>query len=493
MRRILALDLGSSSLKAVIVESLLRGFRLVDFYSTPRQPALELGAQLKAFLALHHLHADTVLSCLPGDVVSHRILSFPFRRTRQLSQTVPFELESYVPFSLEEIVVDFQVLSQSTDGTSVLAVFVPKSVLQEHLAVLAEAGLDPQAVDIASLTALNVLRTAQVDMSGSLAAIDLGATRTTVALLYNGVLCGLRTLSAGVETAGDLAAHLQEIRWTLLALSDSPGPFRLILSGEKELSEALVSEAKPSGSGRRPEFGQVIPLHTLPLRFVPQERREEQGIFAAALGLALREGLDHSAWGVNLRQGEFAYHQETVGVRREVLRLSSLAALVALLASAAFSLDYYRLKTHDTALQQEIHRLFASTLPEVRPIVNAKIQLEHAIAALRHHPRLLGSNISSVPSALECLRLLSSSLPEQVKLDLDEFSLDDEALRLRGTTESFEAAETIRKAAAALFPLRDAQLKDVKTSVDGRKVEFRLILLFAHPFDPAQGRTQEKT
>ena len=75
MRRILALDLGSSLLKAVVVESSLRSFRLVGLYSVPRQPALEIGAQLKEFLALHHLHADTVLSCLPGDPISQRLLS----------------------------------------------------------------------------------------------------------------------------------------------------------------------------------------------------------------------------------------------------------------------------------------------------------------------------------------------------------------------------------------------------------------------------------
>ena len=53
----------------------------------------------------------------PGDAVTHRILELPFHDRKRLDQTVPFELESHLPFELDETVVDFQVLRTRADGT----------------------------------------------------------------------------------------------------------------------------------------------------------------------------------------------------------------------------------------------------------------------------------------------------------------------------------------------------------------------------------------
>src|SRR5215468_2445209 len=97
-RRILALDLGSHALKSVVVESTLRGCQVVGLWQQRRDLSRPLVDQLQEFRTVHDLRADTVLSCLPGDMVTHRALSLPFAYTRQLSQAVPFELESQIPF-----------------------------------------------------------------------------------------------------------------------------------------------------------------------------------------------------------------------------------------------------------------------------------------------------------------------------------------------------------------------------------------------------------
>ena len=77
------------------------------------------------------------------------------------------------------------------------------------------------------------------------------------------------------------------------------------------------------------------------------------------------------------------------------------------------------------------------------------------------------------------LRQLSSGLPEQVSLDLDEWTVDEESARLRGTTTSFDAAETIKTTVAGMGMFREVQLQDVKTTAGGKKVSFALHMLFA--------------
>ena len=148
-----------------------------------------------------------------------------------------------------------------------------------------------------------------------------------------------------------------------------------------------------------------------------------------------------------------------------------------------------RLNTRYQSLRQEIRRVFVAALPEVQTVVNEKVQLEDAIAALQSRQRLLRGAGSA--SALDVLRQLSVALPEQVLLDLDEWTFDSDSIRLRGTTSSFDAAETIKATAAGLGMFQEVQLKDVKTTASGKKVSFGLHMLLSPQVGEASKSKQE--
>src|SRR5262249_10009099 len=224
---------------------------------------------------------DTVLSCIPGDAVTHRLLSLPFARSRQLEQTVPFELESQIPFALEQLLVDFQTVQRTEAGVTVLAVAVPRLTLTEHLETLATAGLDPAAIGVVPLALLPLLRLANRETQSVEVLLDVRETCTSVVLLRDGVLSGLRTLSVGLSQVGGFPTFLQELRWTLLALGEdgAPGPACFFLCGEGERIVQLRDEIE------RAFAVQVIPFRQLTLPSVPVEYREEQGVFATCLGL----------------------------------------------------------------------------------------------------------------------------------------------------------------------------------------------------------------
>ena len=447
--------------------------RLAGLYSTPYRPDQDLGAQLQAFVARQGLGADAVVTCLPGDAsVSLRLLSLPFRRLGQLRRTVPFEVEGHLPFGLGEIVLDFTVVGRSGNDTTVLAAYAQRATLDRYLSALAAAGLDPRTVEVAALASLNAVRAALVEVAGARVMLDIGARRTCVALLQDGALRGVRILSAGTQTTDDFGAFAREVRWTLLAMGPqcASSPPRPVLCGGGARMPAFRAAL-----GK--ELGDPVSLGTLPISFVPALWRGQQDVFATALGLAARASARRRlGWGINLRQREFAPRPHGPAMKRETFHLASLAALAGVLALAGTLIEQHRLRSYEGALRAEIRRVFTSTLPEVSSIVDEKVQLEHAVGRLRRS--LLRTTDGVLPSPLESLRLLSAALPRELSLDVDELSMDGEAIRIRGTTDSFEAAETVRKTASALFPGRDAQLKDVQTSPDGAGVDFRLIILF---------------
>lgn len=471
-QRFLALDFGAHTLKAVLLERTLRGCQVLDFFHLRRDPAQPLAEQVKALWKAHGRHEVTVLSCLPGDAVLHRFLTLPFARLRQLGQVVPFELESYLPFAQEDVVIDFQVIERAAEGVTVLAVAVPKPTLSEHLELLAAAGLDPAVVGIAPLAPLSLLQLAQTGKAGSVAVLDIGEQRTAVALLRDGVLSGFRTFSLGLSREGGFDAFVRELRWTLLAISgrDPILPSCFFLAGggaymprvREELARVLAAE--------------VYPIQDLVLPPVPTAHRQEQAAFAVSLGLGLREALGVAVPGINLRRGEFARRGPQGDTRRDFVRLGWTAAGVVAAAGLALTLELYRLHTRAHLLQQEIRRVFTMTLPEVRTIVNEKAQLQEAVDALQRQRRLIGG--TAMISPLEVLRQLSATIPEPVSMDLDEWAFDETAVRMRGTTDSFDTAETIKRTVATLGVFREVQLKDVKTVAGGKKVSFVLQLVF---------------
>src|SRR5438046_2413569 len=156
-QRILALEIDAHELKAALLETSFRDYRVVGFYREPVTGEGSPADRMRSFLQRHQLEATTVLSSLPGDLVTLRTFYLPFRDRKRLDQTVPFELENQVPFGLDDIVIDYHVLHRDRSGSNVLAALVQRRDLEEHLTLLKSAGVDPKVVDVAPLATLNVL------------------------------------------------------------------------------------------------------------------------------------------------------------------------------------------------------------------------------------------------------------------------------------------------------------------------------------------------
>ena len=483
-QRILALDCGAHALKAALFE---RGFgevRLLGLWSQPRDPHQASAEQLRQFCTAHQLQADTVLTCLPGDVVSHRFLMLPFSRVSQISQIVPFELETQTPFDLEEMLFDFHVIESGPTGSRVLAVAVPKKTLRQHLDMCVAAGLDPAAVEITPLAPVALLQVANIEQSGSVCLLDLGESQTSLVLLHDGALCGMRTLSVGLGQVGGFGRFIQEVGWTLSTLRHSE-------QSEGEQNQGAGEEAREDaptcfvlcGGGAhvaplREELQNifetpVLALHELDFPAIPAVYQEEQAIFAGCLGLGFRYASRLSTPRINLRQGECAYHEQYKTQEREWRRLGRLSAGVVAAASLAFGVEMYRLDTQYQMLRQEVRHVFRETLPTVQTIVSEKLQLEDAVAALQKRHQ---TGDGTTASPLEVLRWLSAALPERIRLDLEEVVIDGGTVRLRGTADSFDAAEAIKIAAGKLEFFQEVQLQDVKTLVGRKKVSFQLNL-----------------
>src|SRR5215203_4951597 len=187
-RRILSLDIGTTTLKATVIESTLWSCRVIAFFQHVRNPDRSLAEDMQDFCTAHHLQGDTVLSCVSGSLVTHRLLPLPFTNARQVSQAVPFELEALIPFRVEDLAIAEQIVQRTDAGATVLAVATPKTVLSDHLAAFAIAGVEPDGVSFAPLAALPLLSLSGVNMTGTTALLEVGEQHSSVVLLKEGTV-----------------------------------------------------------------------------------------------------------------------------------------------------------------------------------------------------------------------------------------------------------------------------------------------------------------
>jgi type II secretion system protein L len=488
-QRIIALEIDDLELRAAVLETTFRDHRVTALHRAPvlvTEDPIEV--QLRRFVEQNELSGDTVLSALAGDQVTWRKLFLPFRDRKRVIQTIAFELENHVPFDLDEVVIDHQILHRDRAGTTVLAALVRREDLDRHLKLMQAAGLDPKVVDVAPLATLNCLRLIP-DLPPSFAFVDFGSRTATVALYREEELTGLRTLTvtpSGPPAADNgsgqkdaqvghslLATLVGEIRWTLLAMNGGPmeDSVPCYIAGERTDLDTL-----------RPELERSLGM---PIRRLDEIEMHESRFpthasipaFASSVGLALREVSAGTTMGLNFRRGEYAYQRSQEELHRGLRGVAALAALVVALTVTDLYLDYRRQAEIVVDLDKQILNVARATLPDLRDPHKPSIELQEAIESRRHELDTL-NNIVPVSSStsLDIFRAIATAIRNNIRIDADDYLMDADAIRMRGNADNFESIDTIRQDLLGTGFFSEVQVKDARANPKGSGVDFRLIM-----------------
>ena len=165
-QNILGIDIGTYSVKLILLERQFDEFRILQFVEQPlnlqtRLPHDELVTNaLEMALKTTPMTADVVSSSLPGHLVSSRVIDLPFTNAKKLSQVIEFELEGFVPFAIEDLVFDYHVLSKTESTSRLLCVYMHQERFTKYLDGLATVHIDPKyfgadAVDLSTIAQLS--------------------------------------------------------------------------------------------------------------------------------------------------------------------------------------------------------------------------------------------------------------------------------------------------------------------------------------------------
>lgn len=210
-RSSIGLDIGSGYLKVVQLKDTKGGYELELFDMLPLPPelivdgsiidSLRLIDSLKELVKKAKIKTkDAAISIAGHSSVIIKRVSLPEMSEEELSESIKFEAEQYIPFDIEDVNLDFQILGPKEEAgqMDVMLVAVKKDIINEYLSVVKEAGLNPLIVDVNSFALENIYEVSyEIEPDKNIAIVNIGASTINMNILKGGISVFTRDSAVG--------------------------------------------------------------------------------------------------------------------------------------------------------------------------------------------------------------------------------------------------------------------------------------------------------
>ncbi|KAB2961328.1 MAG: type IV pilus assembly protein PilM [Thermoanaerobaculia bacterium] len=207
----MGLDIGSSAMKLVELQEKKGDYWLQRLGVEPLSPeAIVDGSIMDSSLvvdALNRLTAATGVKApgfatsLSGHSVIIKKIQVPAMAAEDLSEQIRWEAEQYIPFDINDVRLDYVVLSDGEaghDNMDVLLVAVKRDKVNDYVSVLSQAGKVPTLVDVDAFAIQNAYEANyDVDPGKVIALVNMGASVTNINVLVRGQTAFWRDISFG--------------------------------------------------------------------------------------------------------------------------------------------------------------------------------------------------------------------------------------------------------------------------------------------------------
>ena len=213
-KTIVGLDIGSSAVKAVEVKPAGKGYKVTAFGTEPVPPdAIVDGAIIDAgsvaeairrvFDGNKAFKAKDVCASLSGNAVIVKKITLPVMTENELAESIYWEAEQYIPFDIQDVNLDYQILDPGTGPNSrgsmdVLLVAAKKEKISDYTNVISQAGRTPVIVDVDAFALQNAFEVNYgLDAGRVVVLLNAGASAININILQGDQSVFTRDISMG--------------------------------------------------------------------------------------------------------------------------------------------------------------------------------------------------------------------------------------------------------------------------------------------------------
>jgi type IV pilus assembly protein PilM len=210
-KSLVGLDIGSSSVKAIELKAAGKGFRVsaIGVESVPPDSIVDgaiidggaVADAVRRLFANKRFKAKDVVASLSGNSVIVKKITLPSMTEAELSESIYWEAEQYIPFDIQDVNLDYEILDAGSDAQGqmeVLLVAAKKDKIADYTNVIAQAGKAPVIVDVDVFALQNAFEANYGFEPGAVVAIlNAGASAININILSGSQSVFTRDVSMG--------------------------------------------------------------------------------------------------------------------------------------------------------------------------------------------------------------------------------------------------------------------------------------------------------
>jgi type IV pilus assembly protein PilM len=210
---LVGLDIGSSAVKAIELKPAGKGYKVGAIAVEPIPPdsivdgtIIDSGAVADAIRRLFtnkQFKAKEVAASLSGNSVIVKKISLPVMSEQELAESIYWEAEQYIPFDIQDVNLDYEVLDPGTGPDSqgameVLLVAAKKDKIADYTGVVTQAGRTAVVVDVDAFALQNAFEANYGLHPGEVVVLlNAGASAININILAGGQSVFTRDVSMG--------------------------------------------------------------------------------------------------------------------------------------------------------------------------------------------------------------------------------------------------------------------------------------------------------
>jgi type IV pilus assembly protein PilM len=210
-KEIVGIDIGSSSVKLVQLTEQKGTYQLrnVGILPLPSESIVDnslmdttsIVETIKDLLKSLGSRAQEAVCSISGNSVIIRKISLPAMTPEELEDQIAWEAEQYIPFDINDVNLDFEILDTDLSASgkmTVLLVASKKEIINEYVAVFNEAGLKLVVIDVDSFAVQNIFEMNYAPSENEVVAlINIGASIMNMNVVKGGVSLFTRDVQMG--------------------------------------------------------------------------------------------------------------------------------------------------------------------------------------------------------------------------------------------------------------------------------------------------------
>jgi type II secretory pathway component PulL len=474
--KILGIDISKSYISAVQVVSGLKGYQVVSCFSEPVTDNNPLNALEK--LAGHmDLKGNRSLLSIPPSGISFRNIETPFKDAKKIRQTLPFEIESHVPFSVEGVIIDYNHSDPENPG-ALLTAAIGKPAVSGYIDLLQKAGLDPDIIDVRPVPVVTWLLDQEKSPLNGIY-LDLEPEHPSLVIFKGKRIVVIRELPGSFEHSIESPEAVENI-------------IKAICSETSKTLHSYNITAKKSYQSERIYFGGRLSAYSDAQSIIsshfemPSERlsitREgklrmdinlsavyDPALMDNALALAVKEQRKN---GFNFRRGEFKPQKSLLGQVKYIKTTIIMLAILFFMLIVNLGTDYYFVSRRHSEVVKE----FDKRAPEFSGIKNVRGKITAAQQRLKNlsNPSSdLSNEVNPRERVLDIIKDLSVRINEQYNFDITTLTIRSNEVTVTANSD-YDTVSKIVNLLKASDLYKNVIVVDSKQKGDGVILDLKL-------------------